>query len=221
MSKDFLSLSGSAARSASEGGAGTAIRAVLFDFDGTLTRPEAIDFAVLRTLLGCPRGTAILEFIDALESEAVRREACRMLEEFELAAARASVPNDGAEELVGLLRDRGIGRGILTRNKMASIQESMKNFQTISTADFPVIITRENAGRPKPHPDGVHDAARLLGVPMAELLVVGDYVFDIAAGKAAGALTALLTNGRPEALMDPAPDFTIEKLGDLEALLGL
>ena len=144
-----------------------------------------------------------------------------MLEEFELAAARASVPNDGAEELVGLLRDRGIGRGILTRNSMTSIRESMKNFPTISTADFSVIITRENAGRPKPHPDGVHDAARLLGVPPAHLLVVGDYVFDIAAGKAAGAVTALLTNGRPAAVTEPAPDFTITKLGELEGLLGL
>ena len=203
------------------GSAAAAIRAVLFDFDGTLTRPEAIDFAVLRTLLGCPKGTAILEFIDALESDAARREASRMLEEFELACAQASVPNDGAEELVGLLRDRGIGRGILTRNSMASIRESMKNFPTISTADFPVIITRENAGKPKPHPDGVHDAARLLGVPPALLLVIGDYVFDIAAGKAAGALTALLTNGRPEVVTDPAPDFTIAKLAELEGLLGL
>ena len=203
------------------GMAGAAIRAVLFDFDGTLTRPDAIDFAVLRTQLGCPRGTAVLEFIAALESEEARREASRMLEEFELAAARASVPNDGAEELVGRLRDRGIGRGILTRNSMSSIRESLKNFSTISAADFPVIITRENAGRPKPHPDGVHDAARLLGVPPALLLVVGDYVFDIAAGKAAGAVTALLTNGRPHAVTDPAPDFAIAKLGELEGLLGL
>ena len=206
---------------AAHGKPGTVIRAVLFDFDGTLTRPEAIDFAVLRSLLGCPKGTAILEFIESLESETARREASRMLEDFELAAARASVPNDGAEELVGLLRDRGIGRGILTRNSMASIRESMKNFPAISAADFPVIITRENAGRPKPHPDGVHDAARLLGVPPAMLLVVGDYVFDIAAGKAAGALTALLTNGRPGALTDPAPDFTIARLAELEDLLGL
>ena len=200
---------------------GAEIRAVLFDFDGTLTRPEAIDFAVLRSLLGCPKGIAILEFIEAMESEAARREASRMLEEFELAAARASVPNDGAEDLVALLRDRGIGLGILTRNSMSSIRESMKNFSTISTADFSVIITRENTGRPKPHPDGVHDAARLLGVPPSQLLVVGDYVFDIAAGKAAGAFTALLTNGRPEAVTDPAPDLTIAKLGELARILGL
>jgi hydrogenase expression/formation protein HypE len=197
------------------------IRAVLFDFDGTLTRPEAIDFSALRKLLGCPPQSFILEFIQSLPTEEARRDARRILDEFELAAARASVPNDGAEELIGLLSRRGVPRGILSRNSKSSILEAMKNFPTYGAENFNVILTRESPGRPKPHPDGVLDAARLFGVAPGEVLMVGDYVFDIEAGRAAGAATALLTNGRAAPKIQPAPDFTVVTLRELPLLLGL
>ena len=195
------------------------IRAVLFDFDGTLTRPEAIDFAALRKLLDCPPGTPILEYIEALPSREARERAHRVLDEFELAAARASVPNEGAEELVAHLRRRRIARGILSRNSRGSVQTALANFSTLTGDDFSVILTRENAGRPKPQPDGVLGAARLFGVPPAEILVVGDYVFDIAAGRAAGARTALLTNGRAALPIEPAPEFTVARLEELRPIL--
>ena len=150
-----------------------------------------------------------------LGTEDARRDAWRLLEDFELAAARASVPNEGAEELVGLLKKRKVPRGILSRNSTSSIREAMKNFQRISLGDFQVVLSRENPGRPKPHPDGVHDAARLLGVAAGELLVVGDFVFDIEAGRAAGAPTAFLTNGTTAAPTEPAPDYTIGTLAEV------
>jgi HAD superfamily hydrolase (TIGR01509 family) len=196
-------------------------RAVLFDFDGTLTKPGAIDFAALRRLLGCPPKVPILEFIDSLGSPEARREAHLALDEFELAAARASVPNDGAEELVRRLARAGIACGILSRNSLGSIREALKRFSEIGVEDFPVIVTREDEGRPKPHPDGVHRAAELFGVAPGEMLVVGDYVFDIEAGRAAGASTALLTNGSAAAPMAVAADFTIATLGELDGVLGL
>jgi hydrogenase expression/formation protein HypE len=196
-------------------------RAVVFDFDGTLTRPGAIDFAVLRRLLACPSKVPILEFIDSLPDASARGEAHRVLDEFELAAARASAPNEGAEDLVRSLSRARIACGILTRNSLASVREAMRHFHRISLEDFAAVVTRGDEARPKPHPDGVHRAAALLGVAAAEILVVGDYVFDIAAGRAAGAATAFLTNGAPVPAMDERAQFTISSLGELAAILGL
>ncbi len=197
------------------------IRAVLFDFDGTLTRPEAIDFPALRARLGVPAGTPILEFIEALPSAEDRAARLQILEDFEAAAARASVPNQGAEATVRLLRARSFRLGISSRNSRSSIDTALQNFAGLSASDFDVILTRENSGRQKPHPDGALLAARLFGVSPAEMLVVGDFVFDIAAGHAAGARTVLITNGAAAAAMDPAPDHVIRTLEELPGILGL
>ncbi len=203
-------------------------RAVLFDFDGTLTHPGALDFPALRRALDCPPGTLILEHIDALPSAEARAEKRRILDEFETAAARASMPNEGAEETVRLLLSRGIRVGILTRNTRASVLTSLANFPSLKESDFAVILTRENGGRPKPAPDGVYAAAVALEVPLASLLVVGDFVFDIAAGEAAGAATALLTNGAPPpppgtptVPVIATPTYVIHKLTEIAGILGI
>ena len=202
--------------------------AVLFDFDGTLTHPGALDFAALRRALGCPPGTLILEYIDALPSEELRAEKHRILDDFETTAARASMPNEGAEDTVRLLLREGIRVGILTRNTRASVLTSLANFPALKEGDFGVILTRESGGRPKPSPDGVFAAASALGVGVGSLLVVGDFVFDIAAGAAAGAATALLTNGSappspgtPTVPITATPDFTIHRLSELAGILGI
>ena len=200
-------------------------RAVLFDFDGTLTHPDALDFPALRAALGCPPGTLILEYIDALPTEAERVGKRNILAAFELAAARASVPNHAAEETVLALRRGGIRVGILTRNTRSSVLTSLANFRRVGEKDFQVIVTRESGGRPKPHPDGVLAAAKELGVDPAQMIMVGDFVFDIAAGSAAGAATVLLTNGRgstgPTVPLAATPDYTIRSLAELGFILGL
>jgi phosphoglycolate phosphatase-like HAD superfamily hydrolase len=53
------------------------------------------------------------------------------------------------------------------------------------------------------------------------MLVVGDYVFDIAAGKAAGAATAYLTNGAAPRQMDVTADYTVDSLAELAPLVGI
>jgi hydrogenase expression/formation protein HypE len=214
---------------------GRPVRAVIFDFDGTLTRPDAIDFTALRAGIGVPPGVPILEHIDSLPSAEERIHRHRLLQQWEDGAARASLPNEGAEEIIALIRERGLRLGILTRNTRRSLELSMGNFRRTRLSDFPVIVTREAAGRPKPHPDGVYEAAARLGVTPAESLVVGDFIFDIAAGQAAGARTVLITNGADgtksaaathariggaAVKLDATPDHVIARLAELAALLG-
>jgi phosphoglycolate phosphatase-like HAD superfamily hydrolase len=54
-----------------------------------------------------------------------------------------------------------------------------------------------------------------MGCLAQELLVVGDFRFDVIAGKRAGAMTILLTNGGESTMRseDPEPDFVCEDLG--------
>jgi phosphoglycolate phosphatase-like HAD superfamily hydrolase len=97
----------------------------------------------------------------------------------------------------------------------------MKRFATLGPGDFSVLISRESPGRPKPHPDGVELAAELFALPPSRILMVGDFIFDIMAGKSAGAGTAYLTNGRPVPEMPVRPDYVVSSLPDLRPILGL
>lgn len=195
------------------------IGAVLFDFDGTLTRPGALDFAAIRRELGCPPDRPILEYIEALPSEARRRDARQRLDAREMAAAAASVPADGAEDLVLALTARRVPCAILTRNTRRAVDRALANFRHLGPGHFREIITRDTPVAPKPSGDGVRLAARRLGVPPEQLLVVGDYVFDTEAGRRAGALTAFVS--RPGGPPAPPCDVAVDALAALSDFIRM
>ncbi len=194
------------------------IDAVVFDFDGTLTEPGALDFSVVKKAFGCPDHTPVLEFMSQVTDD-VRREAMdRELDRFEMAGAAISRPNAGAEAILSHLRRLGVPVGILTRNSRASIQRALENFSGFGMADIDVLVTREDPVKIKPSGEGVRLAASRLNVDPAHVLVVGDFRFDIQAGRRAGALTAYLTNGR-SAAEDPGAHFLLRTLSELEPIL--
>jgi hydrogenase expression/formation protein HypE len=195
------------------------IRAVLFDFDGTLTLPGNIDFAGIKRAIRCPGDVPILEFIEGLPTAADQRQAWQVLEQFEEVAARCARPNTGAEDLVRFLKRRHIRRGILTRNRHASVATALKNFARVCLSDFDVIITRDHVQRCKPDPEGVLLAARRLRVPTANLLMVGDYRFDIEAGRRAGAPTVFLESRLTTRHPNPPADFTVRTLSEVAGII--
>ena len=171
------------------------LRAVIFDFDGTLTRPGALDFPAFKSTIGCPADRFVLEWIRDLPDGAQRAAALEALERFERAGAAESQPNEGAEQLLLRLRAAGLRVGVLTRNGRAAVELALARFAGLEPAAFDVVVTRDDNVAPKPAPDGVLHAAAAMGVSPRETLMVGDYVLDVEAGHAAGAVTAYLTNG--------------------------
>ncbi len=194
------------------------IDAVVFDFDGTLTAPGALDFSTVKKTIGCPDDLPVLEFMDQVNDEARLAQMAGELDRFEMKAAAVSRPNTGVEDVFSHLRRLGLPVGILTRNSKASVLRSLENFKGISIADIGVLITREDPVKIKPSGEGVRLAAERLNVDPAHVLVVGDFLFDIQAGNRAGASTALLTNGKPDPGGHEA-HFTIQSLAELVPIL--
>jgi len=191
------------------------IKGVLFDFDGTLTLPGALNFPAIKRELSCPPELPILEYLQTVPAEA-KPALMKILESAEEKAAEESLPNVGAEECLITLRDKGVLIGIITRNSLPSVRLAMERFEMVRIHDFSAVITRDDS-LPKPHPDGVHKACEQMGLAASELMVVGDFRFDVMAGKAAGACTVLLTNGRASVMApgDPEPDFTVTCLEEI------
>lgn len=198
---------------------GTVIKGVLFDFDGTLTLPGALDFPAIKREMDCPLNMPILEFLETVPT-GQRERLSTILEAREEEAASNSSPNQGAEECLRGLKQKGLLLGILTRNSLKSVCGALNQFSHIREKDFDVIITRDDS-LPKPDPDGVLKAAKKMGLAPEELMVVGDFRFDIMAGKAAGAYTVLLTNGGKSVMApgDPEPDWIIDNLSKLIEIL--
>lgn len=165
------------------------VRHWVFDMDGTLT-VAVHDFDAIRVALEIPAEHDILTHLAALPAdEAAAKHAWLLEHERDLAVA--STAAIGAVELVRELAGRGCRLGILTRNARELAHVTL---EAIGLADcFPVehILGRDEAA-PKPSPDGLLKIAGAWGVAPSELVMVGDYRFDLDCGRAAGARTVLV-----------------------------
>ena len=184
------------------------LRALAFDLDSTLTRPY-LDFTRLRAQLGLPEGD-ILHWADSLPP-CQRDEAFAIIEAFEQDGVAHVAWNDGAKETLAALQDRGLPVAIITRNSRNSLTAVCAHLNI----RVDVLIAREDA-IPKPDPACVRLASARLGVRVETLLMVGDFRHDTEAGRAAGAMTVLLTKGKTPTWPVEA-DLVIHRLPELLA----
>lgn len=184
---------------------------VIFDFDGTLTLPY-LNFDAIRDEIGV-KGP-ILEAIETLEGDD-RSRAFEILHRHEWEAAHNAELREGAAEVLIECRRRGFAVGILTRNARPMVEHVLARFDLRVES----LRTRED-GPIKPAPDGVLAVCEHLGVAPQTSWMVGDYLFDILAGKRAGTRTALLIDGSEKPHYAHEADFVIRELPELLPIVG-
>ena len=97
----------------------------------------------------------------------------------------------GAVELVRDLHARGYRLGILTRNARELAHVTLEAIGLAECFAVEDVLGRDEAP-PKPHPGGLLKLADAWDVPASEMVMVGDYRFDLDCGRAAGARTVLV-----------------------------
>jgi HAD superfamily hydrolase (TIGR01549 family) len=189
------------------------VRGVIFDLDGTLI-DSALDFDQMRSDMAFAPGQFILETLESLP-EGARKDRCReILHGHEYRGAMGATLMPGARELVEELARLGIPQAILTRNSRAMTELALGRLKL----QFSQVITREDAP-PKPDPTGLLDICRAWNVDVADVVFVGDFQFDLYAGRRAGIATILYA---PAELPDYAheADFLVRHLVEIRSVLA-
>ena len=185
--------------------------AIIFDLDGTLTKP-CLDFDAIRKEIGIAEGPVL----EAMEKMATsdRQRAGRILVQHECEAAEKATLQDGAESVVRTCRERGFPVAILTRNARATVDLILRKHGL----QFDAIRTRED-GAIKPSAEPILSICAEVGVPPESSWMVGDYLFDLLAGEAAGARTVLMIGDRDPPSFAHRADHVIRRLSELLAFL--
>lgn len=158
----------------------------IFDLDGTLTMPLH-DFAAMRRELAVPDGVGILEHLQC-QPEPLRTELNLRLTEIEIAVAERAEPMPHAQSLITALAAQGIELAILTRNRRDCVDIVLQRLGLQHCFPAVQIIASECAD-PKPSPAGIERLLAHWQCPTEACVMLGDYLYDLQAGRAAGIST--------------------------------
>jgi HAD superfamily hydrolase (TIGR01549 family) len=186
--------------------------AIIFDLDGTLTKPH-LNFDAIRAEIGLPPGPILESLADLDALGRARAEAILTRHEWE--AAEAAMLYEGAVEVVAECRALGHATAVLTRNTRPIVDYLLQRFGFV----FDAVRTREN-GAVKPSAEPVLSICRGLRCEPSLSWVVGDFLFDIMSGQAAGTRTVLMIGEGPLPEFAPRADHVIRTLGELLPLVG-
>jgi HAD superfamily hydrolase (TIGR01549 family) len=189
------------------------IKGVIFDLDGTLVESR-LDFALLKSLVGCPEGVDILGHIESITDAAVKLDAMRIVQTHELQDAESAAWLPGARNLVAQLAKRNLPMAIVTRNFSEAAQIKI----TRNNIPISLIICREDAP-PKPDPTALQMIARRWQLPANRIVYIGDFLYDIQAAKRADMLACLYAPDSLPPYADQA-DFVCQHFDDLVSALG-
>ena len=177
----------------------------------------------MREALGITRTIDILEHIDTLPPHD-QTVALNKIRAIERTAMTSQTPQPGLLTLMSYLDARGIPKAICTRNFEVPVQNLLTNF--LEGSHFHPVVTRDFRP-PKPDPAGILHIAENWGLKgkdgkgdASALLLVGDSIDDMSAGRKAGTATVLLVNDVNRELVDHEhTDLVIQTLDELVDIL--
>jgi pyrophosphatase PpaX len=205
-----------------------ALRAALFDFDGTLVNTTELIYQSLRHATGevlgreIPRETLManvgqplprqMELIDAARAEALL-ESYELYNEGHHDALIGEFP--GVERDLARLRAGGVRVAVVTSKRRFSVELALRSFPGLGEVvdDF---VTMEDTAEHKPHSAPLLKGLELLGgIPPEEAAYVGDSPFDVAAAKAAGITSVAVSWGvfSEGTLRSAEPDHLVPDIG--------
>ncbi len=209
------------------------ITTVLFDLDGTLLDSFALIMAAFRhacdTVLGYvptedalhahwgePLRTRFAYFAPDRVDELV----AAYTPYYDVLQTQLAAPFPGVPQMLQRLRRRGARLGVVTSKRRRAALRDLDVFHLAQYLD--TVVVAEDVVSPKPAPDAVLEALRRLDAQRAQAWMVGDWILDIQAARAAAVTSVAAMWGAWDrsALLGSAPDYVAERPEDIVRLLA-
>ena len=184
------------------------IRTVLFDLDGTLIDSVRLILDSYHHTLAThglpPRtddewlagvGTPLTAQFAAWQDDPVTLEALiATYREYNLKHHdRMVTVYPGVVDVVRILKEEGVATGLVTSKNRSGALRGLALARLEALMD--VLVCADEVENPKPHPEPVEKALRLLGADPRTAVYVGDSIHDMRSGRAAGVRTVAVLWG--------------------------
>jgi len=217
-------------------------KGIVFDLDGTLVNSE-VDFVKMKRNMiavieehGAPKGVltpqmttvVILEHAKKYWEEQKKAESekkwiddemTRLMDQGELEAVETLTAIKGAKEAMHKLKKMGYRLTILTRSHHEYAVKALE--KTGMIGDFEVILGRGETPQPKPYAEAMIHAAKLMGLELDEVFLVGDHHIDATCALNAKChFIGVATGPRPERAWEiNKPETILPSVADIPAYL--
>ncbi|MFC4713972.1 pyrophosphatase PpaX [Planococcus dechangensis] len=204
------------------------ITTLLFDFDGTLLDTNELIVQTFLSVLGehFPGQYGredVLHFIGPSLEQTFTKIAPGRVDELSDQYRRLNrtlhdelvSEYDGVTETLRILKSRGLKMAIVSTKREETI---LHGLQLMGAHDiFDALVALDHVQNPKPHPEPLELALRLLDADQEGALMIGDNSHDIEGGKNAGVRTAgVAWAAKGEAFLAAyEPDFMLNHISDL------
>ncbi len=189
------------------------LKAVVFDMDGTITKP-VLNFKQIRQELNLSHEGDIAELILEL-SDAEQEIAWKIIYQHEQEAMNNQTLQPGFLDVLALCRQYGLKVGVITRNISQSVEVLCEKFDLT----FDHVMTRE-CEYIKPHPGPLLFLLKKWKLKGEEAIMIGDYIHDVECANRAGALSCYFFNPGTEDFSAEA-DFTITEMSQLSEIINI
>jgi phosphoglycolate phosphatase-like HAD superfamily hydrolase len=133
---------------------------------------------------------------------------------FEAGGVANAKLNTGARQLLNYLKQCELPTALLTRNSRKSVDGVCRKLKL----KFDLVFTRED-GPHKPDPAPIRQIARAWKMRRSELLMIGDYKWDVLCAHNAGIACALLLDGKELPEWANEAEYVIRRLREVVKII--
>ena len=181
------------------------IKCILFDLDGTLADTSKDMCNALNNVLvsnkfkivNCTElkthiskgALGVIEYASVVNGRPIDSSLLRaeFLQEYSNNCFKYTKLVSGMRKLIDHIKYKSMAWGIVTNKHSKFVKKILKGLEL--DTEINCLITGDMVSEPKPNPEGLIEASKVVGVDSSECIYVGDDERDIIAGKSAGMLT--------------------------------